>query len=172
MKHLAWIAMAYLLLAVISPLLGHLDAQLYAPDVALLTALYVGARSEALPAVLTGFAVGLLKDGFSMSAPVGVHAEICVLVALMARGLQSRVDLVSPLPVIATSAAASLLSSALFLAFESVFHRSFDNHAEVAATALPLALTTMLVAPAQFALMERIRRRFDQQSRGAMLLRR
>jgi hypothetical protein len=30
----------------------------------------------------------------------------------------------------------------------------------------------MLVAPAQFALMERIRRRFDQQSRGAMLLRR
>lgn len=172
MKYLAWILMAYLLLAVISPLLGHLDAQLYAPDVALLTSLFVGSRCATVPAVLTGFAVGLLKDGFSMSAPVGVYAEINVLIALLARGLQSRVDLISPLPVIATSAAASLLASALFLAFESVFHRSFENYAEVAATALPLALTTMLVAPGQFALMERIRRRFEQQSRGAELLRR
>lgn len=170
--YLAWVAMTYLLLALLSPLIGRLDVQVYAPDVALLTSLYIGSRVETVPAVLAAFCVGLLKDGFSLSAPVGVYTEINVLVALLARFLQSRVDLVSPLPVMASSAATSLLASALFLGFESVFHRSFEAYGEVVATALPLALTTMLVAPGQFWVLERIRLRLDRQVHGNLLLRR
>ncbi|MBI5610223.1 MAG: hypothetical protein HY902_15205 [Deltaproteobacteria bacterium] len=172
MKYLAWVALTYLLLALLSPLLGRLDAQLYAPDVALISALYLGSRLETGPAVLMAFVVGLLKDGFSLSAPVGVYTEIAVLVALIGRFLQARVDLVSPLPVMASSAAISLLASGLFLAFESVFHRAFDAYGEVLTTALPLALTTMLVSPLQFWLMERIRRRLDSHAHGNLLLRR
>ncbi len=172
MIYVAWIAVTYLLLALLSPLLGRLDVQLYAPDVALLTSLFVGSRSPLGAAVATAFAVGLLKDGYSLSAPVGVYTEINVLVALLARLLHNRVDLVSPVPVIATSAATSLLATALFLAFESVFHRSFSAHSEVLATALPLALTTMLVAPAQFKLLDAVGRQFERSDRGAVLLRR
>ncbi|MSQ82172.1 MAG: hypothetical protein EXR77_04535 [Myxococcales bacterium] len=172
MKYLSWIAFTYVLLAVLSPLLGYLDAQLFAPDVALITALYVGSRGSWVASLLCGFAVGLLKDGFSLAAPVGIYTEICALMALLAQLLRNRVDLVSPMPVMATAAATSVLSTALFLAFEAVFARTFDAYAAVVATALPLALTTMLWAPAQFALLERMGRRFDQHNRGAMLLRR
>lgn len=172
MTYFAWIAVTYLLLALLSPLLGRLDVQLYAPDVAMVTSLYVGSRSQLGPAVATAFAVGLLKDGFSLSAPVGVYTEINVLVALLARLLHNRVDLVSAAPVIATAAGTSLLATALFLGFESVFHRSFSAYGDVFSTALPLALTTMLVAPAQFKLLDAVGRRFERSDRGAVLLRR
>lgn len=171
-KYAIWLGLTYLLLAVLSPLLGHLDAQLFAPDVALITALYVGARCELLPALLTGFAAGLLKDGFSLAAPVGTYTEIGALAALFARALHNRVDLGSPLPVMATAATASLMATGAFLGLEAVFHRSFDSYGAVAGTALPLALTTMLWAPAQFALMERVRRRFEQHGHGGLLPRR
>ena len=172
MQHLAWILTTYLLLAVLSPLLGYLDATLFAPDVALITALFVGSRVDLGPSLVVGFATGLLKDGFSLSAPVGVYTEINVLVVLLARVLQNRVDLVSPMPVMATTAATSVVATFAFLGLEAVFHRSFDAYTAVLATALPIALTTMLWAPAQFALLERIRRRFEQQTRGKILLRR
>ena len=170
MKYAVWIGLTYGLLALLSPLLGYLDAQLFAPDVAMLTALYVGSRCPLVPALAASFAVGLLKDGFSLSAPVGVYTEICALVALIGQALQHRVDLVSPMPVMATAAATSLAASGLFLALVAVFARTFEAYGAVLATALPLALTTMLWAPAQFALLDRIGRRFDHQNRGAILL--
>jgi len=171
-KYLAWIAVTYLMLAVLSPLLGYFDAQLLAPDVALVTALFVGSRGESTPALLTGFAVGLCKDGFALAAPVGTYTEITVLVVLLARLLHHRVDLVSVMPVMATTAATSLLATLAFLGLEAVFHRAFDAYTSVLATALPLALTTMLWAPAQFALLGRIGRRFEAHAHGPAWLRR
>lgn len=171
-KFVVWVLVTYLLLAVLSPVLGYLDAQLFAPDIALITALFVGSRSDLTPALLTGFAAGLLKDGFSLSAPLGTYTEINVLVVLLARLLHNRVDLVSPMPVMATAAATSMLATAAFLGLEAVFHRSFDAYGAVVATALPLALTTMLWAPAQFWMLQRSSRRFDQTRRGTVLLRR
>lgn len=172
MKQAAWIAVAFALLALVSPLLGHLDSQLFAPDVALLTALYAGSRSTLLPAVVVGFTVGLLKDGLALGAPVGMYTEINVLCVLAARLLERRVDLHSPVPLMATSAGMSLAATALFLMLEAVFHRSFNAWGEVLRMAMPLALVTMLVAPVQFALLDRITRRLDAHPRGAVLLRR
>ncbi len=172
MKFAIWTIATYLLLAVLSPVLGYLDAQLFAPDVALITALFVGSRSDLAPALLTGFATGLLKDGFALSAPVGTYTEINVLVVLLARLLHNRLDLVSAMPVMATTAATSMLATVAFLGLEAVFHRSFEAYAAVLATALPLALTTMLWAPAQFWMLQRAGRRFDQHPRSTMLLRR
>ncbi len=172
MKHAAWITLTYALLALLSPLLGYLDAQLYAPDVALLTALFAGSRCALGPALATGFAAGVVKDGFSLSSPVGTYTEICALVALVGQFLQHRVDLVSPMPVMATAAATSLVSSAAFLGLVAVFGRTFEAYGAVLTAALPLALTTMLWAPLQFALLDRIGRKLDLRGRGAVLLRR
>jgi len=169
-KYAAWIALTYGLLALLSPLLGFLDAQLYAPDVALLTALFAGSRCGLGPALATGFAAGLVKDGFSLSSPVGTYTEICTLVALVGQVLQHRVDLVSPMPVMATAAATSLLASGVFLGLVAVFARTFEAYGTVLAAALPIALTTMLWAPAQFAALDRIGRKLDLRGRGAMLL--
>jgi rod shape-determining protein MreD len=171
MKELAWIFSAYVAMALLSPLLGRLDSQVYAPDVALLTALYAGSRSRGEAAVLCGFAIGLLKDGFSLSAPVGIYTEICTLTVYMTGFLQTRVDLFSPVPLMATAAGWSLVSTGLFLIGEAVFHRTFSGYAEVLTTAMPLALTTMLLAPVWFGLLDRWTSRLEPRHKGSALLR-
>jgi rod shape-determining protein MreD len=166
MKETTWILLTFLLLALVAPLLGRLDSQFFAPDIALLTALFVGSRSTLGSAIVVGFATGLLKDGFSLAAPVGLYTEINVLAVLAARLLERRVDLRSPVPLMATAAGASLAATLLFLILEAIFHRSFEAWGEVVRMALPLALITMLVAPVHFALFDRVTRRFDAQQRG------
>lgn len=172
MKEFSWILTAFALLTLVSPLLGHFDSQFFAPDIALLTALYAGSRAELLPALITAFAVGLLKDGLALSAPVGLYTEINVFAVLLARVLARRVDLHSAVPVMATSAAMSIGATGMFLILESIFHRQFESYGEVVRMALPLALMTMLLAPVHFALFDKITRRFDQGSRGTILLKR
>ena len=103
MKELIWFAVTYLLLALESPVLGHLQSQWYAPDVALLTALYAGGRTTRLRAVSLAFVLGLCKDGLAASTPIGLHTEILVLAALAGQGLATRVNLRSPLPLMATA---------------------------------------------------------------------
>ena len=151
-----WLLATWVLLGLESPLLGTFELQLYVPDVLLITALYIAVNGELLPGVLTIFAAGLLKDGFTLAAPVGLFTEIGVLALLIARVLLRHVDLRSLVPLLATSAAASILCSGLFLALQSVFDRDFTGHDQVLRTMLPLALATMLAAPVQFALLDRL----------------
>lgn len=172
MKPFAWILLTFLAMALLSPLLGHFDSQFFAPDVALLTALYAGSRTTTPAAVLVAFAIGLLKDGLSLAVPVGLYTEIGVLVALLGRVLEPRVDLRSPVPLMATAAALSLLATLLFLILEAVFHRAFDAYGDVLRMALPLALITMLVAPPWFGLLDRLTGRFEHGPRTGLLGRR
>lgn len=172
MKELAWFVFSYLLLALESPLLGHLDSQFFAPDVALLTAVYAGSRTNLLRGLAIAFLVGLMKDGMSMSAPLGLYTEVNVLALLMSRVLARRVDFQSTVPVMATAAGMSLGATALFLMLEAVFHRSFEAYGDVLRMALPLSLITMLVAPVQFAVLDRLTRRFESRDRGVVFLRR
>lgn len=171
MKEFAWFLLAYLLLALESPLLGHLDSQFFAPDVALLTAIFAGSRTNLLRGLAVAFVVGLLKDGLSMSAPLGLYTEVNVLALLMSRVLARRVDLQSPVPVMATAAGMSLGATALFLGLEAIFHRSFEAYGDVVRMALPLSLITMLVAPMHFAVLERLTRRFESKDRAVVYLR-
>jgi rod shape-determining protein MreD len=169
MKPFAWILLAFLALALLSPLLGHFDSQFFAPDIALLTALYAGSRTSTPTAILVGFSVGLLKDGLSLSVPVGLYTEVGVLAALLGRFLEPRVDLRSAVPVMATSAALSLAATVVFLILEAVFHRAFDAFGDVVRMALPLALITMLVAPPWFGLLDRVTGRFEHPHRSGLL---
>ena len=169
MKPFAWILLAFLALSLFSPLLGHFDSQFFAPDIALLTALYAGSRASTPTAIMVGFTIGLLKDGLALAVPVGLYTEIGVLVALFSRFLEPRVDLRSAVPVMATSAALSLASTLVFLLLEAVFHRAFNDYVEVLRMALPLALITMLVAPAWFGVLDRVTGRFEHPHRTGLL---
>ena len=172
MKPFASILLAFLAMTLMSPLLGDLDSQFFAPDIALLTALYVGSRSSTTSAVATAFLVGLLKDGLSLAVPVGLYTEMCVLAALAGRFLESRVDLRSAVPLMATSAAMSVLGTLVFMLLEAVFHRAFDAYGDVLRMALPLALITMLVAPPWFWLLDRVTGRLDHPHKSGLLGRR
>ena len=112
-------------------------------------------------------AAGLLKDGFSLAAPLGLFAEINVLVVLGARLLSRRVDMHSTVPMMATSAATSLVASALFLLLAAIFDRDFGDSDQVLTMALPLALMTMLVAPLLFALFDRVGRIGNRRGTGS-----
>lgn len=173
MKELLWLAVTYVLLALESPLLGHLDSQFFAPDVALLTALYAGSRANLSRALACGVAVGLLKDGMATSVPVGLYTEITVLAVLTGRLLARRVDLGSTVPLMATAAGSSIGATTLFLILEAIFHRSFEAYGDVLHMAMPLALITMLVAPVHFAILDRLTNRFEARERsGAVFLKR
>jgi hypothetical protein len=166
MREFIWWLTTYVLMSLASPVLGHLQSQWYAPDVALLTALYAGGRTTLLRSAALAFALGLCRDGFAASTPVGLYTEVLVLVALSGRLLATRVDLRSPVPLMATAAGVSVAATLLFLAFEATFHRSFDAYGDVLRMAMPLALVTMLVAPAQFALLQALTRRFEPRDRS------
>jgi hypothetical protein len=173
MKELLWFLVTYVLLALESPLLGQLQSHWFAPDVAMLTSLYAGGRTTQLRGILLAVVLGLVKDGLAVSTPVGLYTEILVLATLMGQVLATRVDLRSPVPLMATAAGMSLGGTVLFVAFEATFHRSFDAYGDALKMAMPLALVTMLVAPAQFALLNRLSRGSESRERaGAVFLRR
>lgn len=171
MRYLTWLLVTWVLLGLTSPLLGTFEMQLYVPDVLVITALYVAVRGDLLPGVATLFAAGMLKDGFTLASPVGLFTEIGILSLLTARALLVRVDLRSMVPLMATAAAASIAASLLFLALQSVFDRDFAGHDQVLRTILPLALSTMIAAPVQFGLMDRISGLFGRRDRSDILLR-
>ena len=169
MRGVALFLLGFLMLGFESPLLHLADVQWYAPDVVLVMVLYLGLSSRFESGLVIALALGLLKDGFCLAAPVGVFTEITVLTYLAARLLSRRVDLGSSVPLMATTAAASLVSSGLFLVLEAVFHRSSSDYGQIVRFALPLALATMLFAPILFGLLERARRYFDNHGRGRYL---
>lgn len=160
-----------MLLGLESPLLGSFSSQLFAPDVLVISALFIAHRGGLLPGALTIFAIGLLKDGFCLAAPVGVFAEVGVLIFLGARLTSRHTNLGTPVSLMATSAVATLVATGLFMLFETVFHREFGSHAQALRMALPLSLITMLAAPFQFAILDRVGKFFERRSSAGSMFR-
>ncbi|MCO4760040.1 MAG: hypothetical protein KC502_00935 [Myxococcales bacterium] len=171
MNYVAWLLVTWLLLGLESPLLGSFSSQLFAPDVLVITAMFAAHRGGLLPGILTVFIIGLLKDGFCLAAPVGVFAEVGVLVFLGMRLASRHTDLRSPVSLMATAAIATLVATGLFMMFETIFHREFGSHAQALRMALPLSLITMLAAPLQFALLDRAGRLFERRSSAGSMFR-
>ena len=171
MKYAAWLCVTWMLLGLESPLLGSFSTQLFAPDVLVISALFIAHRGALLPGIVTVFAIGLLKDGFCLAAPVGVFTEVGVLVFLAMRVASRHNTLSTAISLMATSAVATLFATALFMLFETIFHREFGSHAQALRMALPLALITMLAAPLQFALLDRIGAFFERSSTSGSMFR-
>jgi len=164
MKYIAWLFASWFLLGLESPLLGSFSTQLFVPDVLVISALFIAHRGGLLAGALTVFALGLLKDGFCLAAPVGVFTEVGVLIFLGMRLAARHTDLRTTVSLMATTAMATLVATGLFMLFETIFHREFGSHAQALRMALPLSLITMLAAPFQFMLLDRVGRFFERRA--------
>jgi len=94
-----------------------------------------------------------------------------VLIFLGMRLAARHTDLRTPISLMAPSAIATLIATGLFMLFETIFHRDFGSHAQALRMALPLSLITMLAAPFQFALLDRIGAFFERRSSAGSMFR-
>jgi rod shape-determining protein MreD len=152
MRALIVILLTYLVVGLESPLLHRLEVSLYAPNLALIAVIFAAWAMPGLDGLIAAFVIGLLHDGFAMGAPVGMHTEISVLVFLALRFPARRMSLQSPIPLMALTVIASVISSALFFLLSAIFDRQFGSFGLIFSVMVPNALVTAPFAPLLFPL--------------------
>jgi rod shape-determining protein MreD len=155
------ILLTFLLLSVLSPFLQQASViQSYTPDVVMLVVIYVGLTTKFEAGVGLALVLGLLKDGFAPSSPVGMYMEIAVLVFLIGSRLSRRLALRGPLLLMMITVIFSLGSSLIELLLGLVFDRSFGSATSgpwvILEAMLPHALITAPFAPLIFWLFDRL----------------
>ena len=168
MRNLTIFLIAFLLLACESPLLGRVQAEAFAPDLALIVVLYVGLTSRLEAGLILALALGLLKDGFALGSPIGMHMEVLTIVFLVTYRLSRRLALRSPLGVALLTIVFSLGSGVLELILSLVFDREFGVGARdsqlMLRAMLPQALLSAPFGPILFWLLGRVDRLITRQS--------
>src|SRR3954454_20087026 len=116
MRSAVTLFVAYLLLILQSTVLELAPVHMVTPSLGLLVVLHVGVSSKwtISSAGVVSFGTGYLFDLVS-GAPQGVHAFLCVSMALFARGLSTRLAVQGIVLAAATAFVASLLASALIV---------------------------------------------------------
>lgn len=152
MRILAHVALIYLLLGLESAVLMQLGLSFHAPDIAAIAVVFVALRADYFSGLLTVVLMGLLQDGFSMGAPVGMHVEVFVLIYLFARRVTGRLIVDTALVMMVVGFLVSASSQILVLLLTAVFDRSFAQFGQGLGGVLPNALVTMPFAPIVFAL--------------------
>jgi len=162
MRHLSILLVAFLLLAFESPLLGRVQAEAFAPDLVLVVVLYVGLTSRFERGLILALLLGLLKDGFTLGTPVGMHMELLVIAFLVTFRLSRRLALRSPLGVVLLTVFFSVGVGVGELVLSMVFDRDFGTGARDAQlifkAMLPQALITAPFGPIIFWLLDRLDR--------------
>ncbi|MEC9072768.1 MAG: hypothetical protein VX938_10330, partial [Myxococcota bacterium] len=142
------------------PLLHRASVAPYAPDIAMIIVLYVGLTTDYLPGIIIAVCVGLLKDAFSMSVPVGLYMETMLIAFLLTQRLSQRLSVRGPLGVVILTAVfcvgCSLVEVVLCLIFDQDFGVSRGGTGVAFAAMLPQALITAPFGPVGFWLLERI----------------
>ena len=168
MRNLTLFLVAFMLLAMESPLLGRIQAEAFAPDIALIVVLYVGLTSRFEAGILLALLLGWLKDGFALGSPVGMHMEILTIAFLVTYRLSRRLALRSPLGVALLTIVFSLGCGVLELILSLVFERDFGVGARdsqlMLKAMLPQALLTAPFGPMLFWLLGRVDRFITRQS--------
>lgn len=160
MRSLGILLLAFLLLAFESPFLKEASPSHYVPDLALLIVIYVGLTSTFQAGMGLALGIGLIKDAFTMTTPVGLYMEIFALVFLVAYRLSRRLALRGPLAVILISLVFSLGAALGELGLRLVFDRTFllgtSGPGLILGSMLPQALATAPFAPVIFWLYDRL----------------
>ena len=160
MRGLALVLTAFLLMALLSPLLHDADIAQYVPDIALVVCLYVGLTTGLEKAIGLALVIGLLEDGFTTGQAVGLSMEIAVLAVLAAHRLSRRLVLRGPLGAMLLSLGMSLAASLVELVLCLVFVRNFTDGASgpivVLQAMLPQALVTAPFGAIVFWLLDRL----------------
>ena len=156
------------MLAFESPLLLHVGLARYVPDIALVFVLYSALTSRFTSGLALAFTLGLIKDGFALTTPVGMHTEIMVVVFLICFRISRRLALRGPLGVMILTAlfsvGASLLELVLSLLFDSTFPVNNGGISQILTSMIPQAFLTAPFGPFVFWLIERLDRIVTRQS--------
>ena len=159
MRSVAILMVAFLALAFESPLLHRVSLAPYAPDIAMIIVLYVGLTTDYLPGILLAVCVGLLKDAFSMSVPVGLYMETLLIAFLLTQRLSQRLSVRGPVGVMTLTAVfcvgCSLVEIVLCLIFDQDFGIGRGGTGAAFSAMLPQALITAPFGPVIFWLLER-----------------
>lgn len=151
---------AFLLMAFESPLLHRAALASYAPDLALVFVLYLGLTSRFQSGLLLAVGIGLIKDAFTLSTPVGMHMEILAVTFLVCFRVSRRLALRGPVGLVVLTAVFSVGASLLELVLSLVFDRGFGTGDRgvglLLAAMLPQALVTAPFGPLLFWLLERL----------------
>ncbi|MBT9560301.1 MAG: rod shape-determining protein MreD [Myxococcales bacterium] len=155
----------YLLLGIEAPLLQQLHLQYFAPDLALVAVLWCALRLPVVAGALTCLVVGFLKDGFVMGAPVGMHAEIFVILFLVGRYLAAKVPVRGLSTLVVSTVALSIAASSLFVLLSLIFDPYFESYRMVFRLMFPVALVTAPFSPVVFFVLDRVDALFARSSR-------
>ena len=150
MTIIAHLLAMYIFVGLESALLLQLGLSFHAPDLTAVAVVYLALRVGFHEGLFTVMLLGLLQDGFSMGAPVGMHVEAFVLLFLLARRLGARIVVNSPVAVMVVGFLASVLSQGAILLLTAVFDRSYAEFTQGAAGVIPNALITAPFAPVVF----------------------
>jgi rod shape-determining protein MreD len=160
MRGFAFLLLAFLLLALESPLLHAAGAVRYAPDLALITVVYLGLSSPLGGGMATVLGVGLLRDAFTTGTPVGLFMEIAVIIFLicqrLARRLVVRGALGSMVVVAVFSVVSAILEILLSLLFVRTFTQGTSGPGAILLAMIPQALVTAPFAALLFWLFDRV----------------
>jgi rod shape-determining protein MreD len=167
-RSIAIIVAGFLLMALESPLLQELRLSFFAPDLALIVAVWIALNMNTVPGIITCFALGFFKDGFVMGVPVGMHMEIFVIIFYVVRFVSARVQVRGMWTLMATTFIASLMASGLFALLSLLFDVAFNDFGLVARLTIPVALITAPFAPVVFYLLTSVDKMFIRKGRDSL----
>ncbi len=139
--------LAYLLLALTSPLMAELGLALHTPDMVVLILVAASAWLRELRLLFFSLFVGLLADAFTPAAPVGLHAERAVLLGYALRMFATADWSRRLLPRLAAVAALTVLSDLLVLVLSAIFDPAFQGYGAILGAAAPHALVSAAALP-------------------------
>jgi len=151
-----YLLVGYLLLSLESPLLTSFHIRMYAPDPVLAAVVFAAASLEFIPGIIMCAFAGLIKDGFSAGVPIGMYAEIYVLVFLVCYIVARRLDYRNVVLITVVVMCASLFSSTLFFILSAIFDRDFEQFDLVFRLAIPQALITAPMGPIVSGILARV----------------
>ena len=111
--------------------------------------------------------IGLMKDAFSLSVPVGLYMESLVVAFIIAQRLTRRLSVRGPLGVVTLTAVfsigCSLLEAGLSLVFDETFGVARGGMSTALAAMLPQMVFTAPFGPLGFWLMDKLDGLMSQQ---------
>lgn len=160
MRSVALLLLAFLLMALESPLLAEVGIAAYVPDLALVVTIYLGLTTPFERGLALAAGVGLMHDAFALGAPVGLHMEIAVLTFLVSHRVSRHLVLRGPLGsmIIAFtfSIGATLVELVLSLIFVRSFTQGVGGPGPLLTAMVPQALVTAPFGAVFFWLLDRL----------------
>jgi rod shape-determining protein MreD len=164
----AVLIVSYALMGLESPLLQELELSFFAPDLALISVVWVAFNMNSVSGALTCFVLGAMKDGFVMGAPIGMHMEIFVVEFYLLRLVSGRIPIRGLLTSMLATGMAELLAVLLFGFLSVIFDPTFQHYSMLWRLMVPVALVTAPFAPLVFYLLDRVDRVFRQSGRDSL----